>query len=49
MPKNLEEELKKKAQKMGLKGAAFDAYVYGTSQKNGMEEEIIYTKKTGCD
>lgn len=35
MPKKLEEELKKNAKKMGLKGEAFDAYVYGALRKTG--------------
>lgn len=33
MPKAVEDALKKRARKMGLKGDRFNAYVYGTLQK----------------
>lgn len=35
MPKALEKELKKEANKKGLKGERKDAYVYGTLRKTG--------------
>ena len=35
MPKKLEQALKRKASKMGLKGERKDAYVYGTMRKTG--------------
>lgn len=35
MPKDLEERLKKRAIKKGLKGKSKDAYIYGTMQKTG--------------
>ena len=35
MPKKMEEKLKRQARKKGLKGEAFDAYVYGTMRDTG--------------
>jgi hypothetical protein len=35
VPKKLEEDLKKHARAMGLKGEHFRAYVYGTMRKTG--------------
>ncbi len=35
MPKKMEQELKREAEKKGLKGARKDAYVYGTLRKTG--------------
>lgn len=35
MPKKMEMSLKKEAQKKGLKGKSFAAYVYGTMRKTG--------------
>ena len=33
MPKEMEEALKRKARKMGLKGKRFNAFVYGTMRR----------------
>ncbi len=35
MPAKMERELKAEARKKGLKGEAFDRYVYGTMRKAG--------------
>ena len=35
MPEKLEKELKKEAEKKGLKGERKDAYIYGTMRKTG--------------
>jgi hypothetical protein len=35
MPKKLERELKKQADKRGMKGEDKDAFVYGTMRKTG--------------
>lgn len=35
MPKKLEQELKKQAQKKGFSGEKADAYVYGSLRKTG--------------
>jgi len=37
MPKKLELTLKKEADKKGLTGKRYDAYVYGTMRKTGWE------------
>jgi hypothetical protein len=39
MPKKLEQKLKRKATKKGLKGESKDAYVYGTMRKTGWKPE----------
>lgn len=35
MPKKMEEALRKQGRKMGLKGEALDAYVYGAMRTSG--------------
>ena len=45
MPKKLEQELKRKARKKGLKGAKADAYVYGTLRKTGWKPSNQKRKK----
>lgn len=35
MPKKMERELKKEAQKRGMSGKRADAFVYGTMRKSG--------------
>ena len=48
MPTKLEKDLKKAANKKGLKGARKDAYVYGTLRKTGWKPpHERQTKKTG--
>jgi hypothetical protein len=48
MPKELERKLKARARKKGLKGEAFERYVYGTLRKTGWKpkRERSSRKKT---
>jgi hypothetical protein len=39
MPKKVEQQLKRRAEKKGLKGERADAYVYGTLRKTGWKPE----------
>ena len=45
MPKKLEKQLKKQADKKGLKGKRKDAYVYGTLRKTGWKPKAPKAKK----
>ena len=45
MPKKMEEQLKREARKKGLKGKAFDRYVYGTMRKTGWKPTREKKKK----
>lgn len=45
MPKKLERELEKEADKKGLTGEARDAYIYGTMRKTGWKPKREKGKK----
>jgi hypothetical protein len=47
MPKKLEKELKKQAEKKGLKGDKANAYVYGTLRNTGWKPDREKDKRKG--